>query len=108
MLKMAQRDSGNHSAYRRKMKLFEFEAKNILQKYGIATPKGDIASNSDEAEVIAKEIGKPVVLKSQVLVSGRGKFGGILFADDTAEGGIDIEETALTSPDRISRYWIDP
>ncbi len=143
------------------MKLFEFEAKNVLQKYGIATPEGNIASNSDEAEVIAKEIGKPVVLKSEILVSGRGKSGGIIFASDTAEakkvasnligstiqgsivrsllveeklniaeqfyasvaidrqarryiilastkGGIDIEETALTSPDRISRHWIDP
>jgi len=158
---MAQRDSDNYSAYRRKMKFFEFEAKNVLQKYGIATPKGNTASNSDEAEVIAKEIGKPVVLKSQVLVSGRGKSGGIIFANDTAEakkvassligstiqgsivssllveeklniaeqfyvsvaidrqakryivlasteGGIDIEETALTSPDRIARHWIDP
>jgi len=35
------------------MKLFEFDTKNVLQKYGIATPKGNIASNSDEAEVIA-------------------------------------------------------
>jgi len=67
------------------MKLFEFEAKNVLQKYGIATPKGNTACNSDEAEVIAKEIGKPVVLKSQVLVSGRGKSGGIIFANDIAE-----------------------
>jgi len=67
------------------MKFFEFEAKNVLHKYGIATPKGNIACNSDEAEVIAKEIGKPVVLKSQVLVSGRGKSGGIIFANDTAE-----------------------
>ncbi len=82
---MAQRDSGNYSAYRRKMKLFEFEAKNALRKYGVATPKGNIASNSDEAEVIAKEIGKPVVVKSQILVSGRGKSGGIIFASDTAE-----------------------
>ncbi len=67
------------------MKLFEFGAKNILQKYSIATPEGNIASNSDEAEVIAKEIGKPVVLKPQILVSGRGKSGGIIFASDTAE-----------------------
>jgi len=51
------------------MKLFEFEAKNVLRKCGLATPKGNIASNSDEAEVVAKGIGKPVVVKSQVLVS---------------------------------------
>ena len=67
------------------MRLSEFEAKGILQKYGIAIPQGNIASNPDEAEVIAKEIGKPVVLKSQIAVSSRGKSGGIIFADDTAE-----------------------
>ena len=67
------------------MKLFEFEAKNILRKYGIAIPRGRVATNQDEAETIAREIGRPVVLKSQVLVSGRGKAGGILFADDAAE-----------------------
>jgi len=54
------------------MKLFEFEAKNILRKYGIATPRGNVASSSIEAELIAKGIGKPVALKSQILVSSRG------------------------------------
>ncbi len=39
------------------MKLFEYEAKKILKKYGIPVPKGDVASNSDEAEAIAREIG---------------------------------------------------
>jgi succinyl-CoA synthetase beta subunit len=67
------------------MKLFEFEAKNILRKYGIATPDGNTASNSDEAEAIARKIGKPVALKSQVLTSGREKSGGIMFANDTAD-----------------------
>ncbi len=67
------------------MKLFEFEAKKILKEYGIPVPKGDVASSPDEAEAIAREIGKPVVLKSQILVSGRGKAGGIIFANDTVE-----------------------
>ncbi len=67
------------------MKLFEFEAKDILRKYGIATPRGKVANNSDEAEAIAREIGKPVALKSQVLVASRGKSGGIAFANDTTE-----------------------
>jgi succinyl-CoA synthetase beta subunit len=143
------------------LKLFEYEAKNILKEYGIPVPKGDIASNSKDAEAIAREIGRPVVLKSQILVSGRGKSGGIVFADDAIEakraasnligstikgstvgsllveerlnlveqfytsvtidrqarsyivlastsGGVDIEEVAQTSPDKISRYWVDP
>ncbi len=67
------------------MKLFEFESKNILKQYGILTPRGGIASNADEAEVIAREIGKPVVLKSQILVGSRGKAGGIIFASDAIQ-----------------------
>jgi len=53
------------------MKFFEYEAKKILQKYGLSVPEGSIASTPDEAEAIAKGVGKPVVMKSQVLVSGR-------------------------------------
>ena len=67
------------------MKLFEFEAKNILKQYGISIPKGDLANSPDEAEMIAGKIGGPVALKAQVLVAGRGKAGGILFADTAAE-----------------------
>jgi len=67
------------------MKLFEFEAKTILTGYGIPIPKGNIASNSDKAEATAREIGKAVVLKAQIPVSGRGKAGGIMFASDATE-----------------------
>jgi len=67
------------------MKLFEFEAKKILKDYGIRVPESDIATNPEEAEVITRKIGRPVVLKSQVLVSGRGKAGGIRFTADAAE-----------------------
>ena len=44
------------------MKLFEFEAKNILREYGIAVPRGKNADNPEEVEKIAKEIGAPVAL----------------------------------------------
>jgi succinyl-CoA synthetase beta subunit len=60
------------------MKLFEYEAKNILQKYGIHIPRGKIAKTPEEAASIALEFGKPVFLKAQVTVSGRGKAGGVL------------------------------
>jgi succinyl-CoA synthetase beta subunit len=63
------------------MKLFEFEAKAILKTYGIPVPQGAIADNIEESEAIARKISKPVVLKSQVTVSGRGKAGGIQFVD---------------------------
>ncbi len=67
------------------MKLFEYEAKNILKQYGILIPKGYIARSPEEAEAVAQKIGKPVALKSQVLVSGRRLSGGIEFADNPTE-----------------------
>ncbi len=66
------------------MKLYEYEAKQTFRRYGIGVPKGRVAVSPEEAKAAAVEIGLPVVLKSQVLVAGRGKAGGILFAD-TAE-----------------------
>ena len=60
------------------MKLYEYEAKLILQKYGITVPRGKIARSPDEASTVARELGIPVFLKSQITVSGRGKAGGIL------------------------------
>ena len=66
------------------MKLLEFEAKTVLKEYGIPVPRGRDAGTPDEVELAAREIGGPVVLKAQIPVSGRGKAGGILFADDPA------------------------
>lgn len=67
------------------MKLFEFEAKNILRKYGIAIPIGRVVRSPGEAEMAARQMGGAVALKAQVLVSGRGKSGGIAFASDPSE-----------------------
>ncbi len=66
------------------MKLYEYEAKEIFRRYGIRVPEGRVVGSPGEAKAAALEIGLPVALKSQVLVAGRGKAGGILFAD-TAE-----------------------
>jgi succinyl-CoA synthetase beta subunit len=63
------------------MKLFEFEAKEILRRCGLATPRGAVARSPATTVAIANELGTPVVLKAQVLVSGRGKAGGIAFAE---------------------------
>jgi len=65
------------------MKLHEYEAKKIFAEYGIPIPRGEIASNSDEVMAIASSLNKAVVIKSQVLVSGRGKAGGIKIADNS-------------------------
>ncbi len=67
------------------MKLFEFEAKNILARKGIPTPSGGLATNPSQAFETATKLKTPLVVKAQVLVAGRGKAGGILFADSAEE-----------------------
>jgi succinyl-CoA synthetase beta subunit len=69
------------------MKLHEYQSKRIFAKYGIPIPKGKVASTPEEAKNIAKELGGRVVVKSQVLVGGRGKAGGIKLAENPAEAG---------------------
>jgi succinyl-CoA synthetase beta subunit len=143
------------------MKLHEYQSKNIFAKYGIRIPKGRVAATSQEAKQIAEELGSRVVVKSQVLVGGRGKAGGIRLAkspveaeevatqilameikglpvrkvlvDEAAQieteiylgitndraarkpvmmasaaGGVDIEEVARETPEKIIRVNIDP
>ena len=63
------------------MKLYEHEAKNILSTYQVPTPKGEVATSSQQTRESAAKLGGPVAVKAQVLVAGRGKAGGILFAD---------------------------
>ena len=143
------------------MKLHEYQSKQIFAKYGIPIPKGKIAATAEEAKTIARELGGRVVIKSQVLVGGRGKAGGIKVAKDpneaeqlaaqilrmeikglpvrkvlvdeaanikteiylgitndraarkpvmmaSAAGGVDIEEVAATTPEKIIKVHIDP
>ncbi len=66
------------------MKLYEFEAKTLMQKNKIPVPQGILIKTPDEAKKAAEELGK-VALKAQVLVGGRAKAGGILFASTPEE-----------------------
>jgi succinyl-CoA synthetase beta subunit len=144
-----------------KMKLLEYEAKRILAKYGVPTPKGELATNITQAREIALKLNPPLAVKAQVPVAGRGKAGGILFADSTAdvekavekllgmqirgipvrsvwieekikakkelyfgmtvdrfiksyvaiassEGGMEIEEVAAKTPEKVIRFPINP
>ncbi|MCK5259490.1 MAG: ADP-forming succinate--CoA ligase subunit beta [Candidatus Omnitrophica bacterium] len=59
------------------MKIHEYQAIAIFQKAGIPVVDGHVTAEADDAPRIAEKIGYPVVLKSQVLVGGRGKAGGI-------------------------------
>jgi succinyl-CoA synthetase beta subunit len=143
------------------MKLHEYQSKQLFAKYGIPIPRGRVAATAHEAKQIAEELGGRVVIKSQVLVGGRGKAGGIRLAktpeeaeslatqilrmeikglpvrkvlvDEAANinkeiylgitndrslrmpvmmassaGGVDIEEVARVSPEKIIRESIHP
>lgn len=143
------------------MKLHEYQSKTIFAKYGIPIPKGRVAATAEEAKHIAEELGGRVVIKSQVLVGGRGKAGGVKVAKNpheaaefagqilamhikglpvrkvlvdeaaaieheiyfaitndraarkpvmiaSAAGGVDIEEVAATTPEKIVKVHIDP
>jgi len=67
------------------MKLHEYQSKLIFSKYGIPIPKGQVAATAQQARHIAEELGGRVVIKSQVLVGGRGKAGGVKVAKDSQE-----------------------
>lgn len=141
------------------MKIHEYLAKDLFEKTGIPVPAGKVATDLPQAQAIAREIGFPIVLKSQVLVGGRGKAGGIKVVKDQAAfdkafadlrklvikgypvekilvakaidikqefysaitidsvkgdavviassaGGIDIEETAQKTPEKIQKYYL--
>lgn len=143
------------------MKLHEYQSKQLFAQYGIPIPKGRVAATATEAREIARELGVRVVVKSQVLVGGRGKAGGIKLAktpqeaeelagrilthavrglpvrrvlvDEAAdiqteiylgitndraarkpvmiassEGGVEIEEVARQTPEKITSEYIDP
>jgi succinyl-CoA synthetase beta subunit len=63
------------------MKLHEYQARDIVAKYGIPVTGGGVASTPAEARAVAEQIGGKVVVKAQVFVGGRGKAGGVKLAD---------------------------
>jgi len=67
------------------MKFFENMAKRIFNQEGIPILEGHVAYSSGEAMSISSEMGVPVVIKAQVLTGGRGKAGGVKFADNPGE-----------------------
>ena len=70
------------------MKLHEYQSKRLFAKFGIPIPPGDIATTPAEARRVAADLGGRVVIKSQVLVGGRGKAGGIKLANDPAQAEV--------------------
>jgi succinyl-CoA synthetase beta subunit len=68
------------------MKLMEYQGKDLFRRVGIPTPSGVFATTPGEVKSFIEGHPGSWVLKSQVLMGGRGKAGGIKFADDAAQG----------------------
>ena len=58
------------------MKIHEYQAKEILRKFGVPTPRGRAVTNADDVKSVVDELGSlPVVVKAQIHAGGRGKAG---------------------------------
>ena len=143
------------------MNIHEYQAKEILRRFGVPIPPGEVATTPAEAEAIARKLGGAVMVKAQVHAGGRGKAGGVKFCKDaaaakekatailgmkikdltvekvlvttaadigteayvgiivdrktkkavfmvSAAGGIDIEEVAASTPEKILYHPVDP
>jgi succinyl-CoA synthetase beta subunit len=64
------------------MNIHEYQAKELLRQYKVATPNGRVAQDAEEARQITKEFGGQSVVKAQIHAGGRGKGGGVKFATD--------------------------
>jgi succinyl-CoA synthetase beta subunit len=67
------------------MKIHEYQAKSILNQYGVRIPRGEVAETAEKAYEIAKDIGPKVVVKAQIHAGGRGKGGGVKLANTPEE-----------------------
>ncbi len=67
------------------MKVHEYQAKELLAKFGVKVPKGKATDNPEEAKKIAEELGGEVVIKAQIHAGGRGKAGGVKLASSPEE-----------------------
>ena len=80
------------------MKLYEYEGKELLRRFGIPVPEGTLVRTGEETQRAAIRIGKEVIVKSQILAGGRGKAGGIRVAktpEDAEKVAHDILGTEL-------------
>lgn len=81
------------------MDLFEHEARDLFERYGVPVPRGFVADTPESAREAAARLGGTVVVKAQVKTGGRGKAGGVKLAstpDETAAAaaailGMDIK-----------------
>src|SRR4051812_48881451 len=76
------------------MKVHEYQAKEILRRYGVPTPRGIVVDNPEDARQAAKELGGRVVVKAQIHAGGRGKGGGVKLAK-SADEAADLAKAIL-------------
>jgi len=67
------------------MKLHEYQSKELLSRFDVPVPRGDVTSDPLEAGRIAEGLGGKVVVKAQVLMGGRGKAGGVKLCNSAKE-----------------------
>ena len=91
------------------MDLYEYQGKQVFERFGIPVSEGRLVTTPDEARSAAEEIGGQVVVKAQVLTGGRGKAGGVKLAEDPADAeqkakeilGLDIRGHV------VEKVWIE-
>ncbi|HUK13875.1 MAG TPA: ADP-forming succinate--CoA ligase subunit beta [Thermoanaerobaculaceae bacterium] len=76
------------------MKVHEYQAKEILARYGVAIPRGRLVTRAADARAAAAELGGKVVVKAQVHAGGRGKAGGVKLAK-SADEAVAVAERIL-------------
>ena len=92
------------------MKIHEYQAKQTLAKFGVATPRGEVASSPEDARAVAERLGGTVVVKAQIHAGGRGKAGGVKLAHDPDEarahrGGVARQEAGDASKRVPKAAW---
>jgi succinyl-CoA synthetase beta subunit len=83
------------------LKVHEYQAKELLGKYSVPTPRGRVVDTPEEARAVAVELGGPTVVKAQIHAGGRGKGGGIKLAstpDETAAAASQVLGMTLVTP----------
>ncbi len=75
-----------------RMKLHEYQSKDVLSKYGVPVPRGEVTNDPTQAKAIAERLGGKVVVKAQVLMGGRGKAGGVKLFDNSNDASTFAKE----------------